>query len=57
MKQEIDVIIQDYEREKIQDLMEDAIIQIIVNRINEYPDQERIYVYNKILESLKSNNI
>ncbi len=53
MKQKIEVIVRMPDKEKVQELMEDNLVQIIIDRIKEFPEEERICIYDEILGRLK----
>ncbi|MEJ8554843.1 hypothetical protein [Tepidibacter sp. Z1-5] len=56
MKQKIEVVVRMGDKEKVQDIMEDMLVQIVRDRINEFPENQRVYIYDKILEGLKENS-
>ncbi|WFD11029.1 hypothetical protein [Tepidibacter hydrothermalis] len=55
MKQKIEVEVKMHDKEKVQELMEGTLVQIIIDRINEFPEKNKVYIYDEILERLKKS--
>jgi len=56
VKEGIEVVLKTpNDEEMIQELMEDALIQIIINRINTFPEEQRKYIYDELLDKLKES--
>ena len=56
MKKDIEVTLKVPEHEiMIRELIEDALIQIIIDRINTFPKEQREYIYDELLDKLKES--
>ncbi|MCT4509412.1 MAG: hypothetical protein N4A48_11795 [Tepidibacter sp.] len=55
MRNKIEVVMNIDNKEKARELMEDSLVQIIVDRINKYPEYQHTYIYNKILDELNES--
>ena len=53
MNKKIEAILKYEDENKVREVMEDSLIGIVVNRINEIEPEDRVYVYNEILNRLK----
>lgn len=54
MKENLEVVLKIPDNElMIQDLMENALIQIIIDRINTFPEEQIEYIYDELLDKLK----
>ncbi|MEJ8554526.1 hypothetical protein [Tepidibacter sp. Z1-5] len=55
MSKNIEVVLNYEDKEKVRELMEDSLVQIIVDRMNKFPEGNRGYIYDEILERLKKS--
>jgi hypothetical protein len=56
MKENIEVVLKIPDNElMIQELMEHALIQIIIDRINTFPEERKEYMYDELLDKLKDD--
>ena len=54
MKENLEVVLKIPDNElMIQDLMENALIQIIIGRINTFPEEQIEYIYEELLDKFK----
>jgi hypothetical protein len=54
MKENLEVVLKIPDNElMIQDLMENALIQIIIGRINTFPEEQIEYIYDELLDKFK----
>lgn len=56
VKQKIEAVVTMNDKEEVRELMEDSLIQIIVGRINEFPENQRTYIFDKIIEKFKESS-
>lgn len=56
MKENIEVVLKIPDNElMIQELMEQALIQIIIDRINTFPEEQKEYIYDELLDKLRDD--
>jgi hypothetical protein len=56
MKENIEVVLKIPDNElMIQELMEHALIQIIIDRINTFPEEQKEYMYDELIDKLKDD--
>lgn len=53
MNKKIEAILKYEDENNVREVMEDRLIRIVVNRINELEAEDRVYVYDEILNRLK----
>ncbi len=53
MHRKIEAILKYEDEDKVRGLMEDSLIQIVVDRINEFEKEDRGYIYDELLRRLK----
>ncbi|WP_187296400.1 hypothetical protein [Tepidibacter mesophilus] len=53
MNRKMEVVLTYEDEEEVRGLMEDILIQIVADRISEFPKEDRVYIYDELLEKLK----
>ena len=53
MKEKIEVILKAPDKEVIQELMEETLVEIIIDRIKTFPEEQRKYICDELLDKLK----
>ena len=56
-KQKINVIIDMPDPEYTQQLMAEALVDIVANRIEDYPPEQQIKIYDELIDSIKEGEI
>jgi vacuolar-type H+-ATPase subunit E/Vma4 len=55
MKEKIEVILKTPDKEVIQELMEETLVEIIIDRIKTFPEEQRKYICDELLDKLKES--